>query len=75
MIREPLTREQREELRRRIDEARRRAVKGRCEIYGYVNPETGYRHGCRCDYCRTGTGDARRARKSRRRRRELEAAA
>ena len=69
-----MTREERDELRRRIDAAKRRRVYGRCEVLGYINPETGYRHGCRCPFCSTGTADARRARKIRRRRR-LEAAA
>jgi hypothetical protein len=68
-----MTAGERDELRRRIDRAVRRRVKGRCED-GWTNPETGYRRGCRCDFCTVGTADARRARKSRRRRR-LEGAA
>lgn len=71
-----MTRDEREELRRRIDAARRRRITGACEIYGpAVNPETSYRRGCRCDYCRYGQAEAVRARRTRRRRRlELEAA-
>jgi hypothetical protein len=49
----------------RIDAAIRRRILARCEA-GWWNPETGYRHGCRCDFCRTGTSDARKARKARR---------
>ena len=69
-----MTRDEREELRRRIDEARRRRIQTVCDM-GYDNPETGYRNGCRCDRCRYGTQEAVRARKNRRRRRELEGAA
>lgn len=63
---------ERQELRRRLDAAARRRVYGRCEILGYINPETGYKHGCRCDYCRQGTANARRLRKRRREARAAE---
>jgi hypothetical protein len=67
-----VTAREREELRRRIDAAVRRRTKGRCED-GWTNPETGYRNGCRCDFCRYGTAEARRARKGRRLRRQVAA--
>lgn len=60
-----MTAREREELRRRIDAAIRWRIRVRCEA-GWRNPETGYRHGCRCDFCRVGTSDARKARKARR---------
>lgn len=60
-----MTRAERDELRRRIDAAKRRRVRFTCES-GFDNPETGYRNGCRCDACRIGTAEARLARKVRR---------
>lgn len=60
-----MTRDERDEIRRRIDAARRRRIQTVCDL-GYDNPETGYRNGCRCDRCRLGTMDAVRARKRRR---------
>lgn len=65
-------------LRRAISDERRRRLRNyerlerELEGYaerdcasGYTNPETGYRHGCRCDWCRAGTTDARKERRER----------
>lgn len=65
-----------EELRRAVSDERRRTLRLRerieRELAGYAerdcvggwsNPETGYRNGCRCDWCRAGATDARTDRK------------
>lgn len=57
------------ELRRLIDARRRELVRSYCQGETgtiYENPETGYRNGCRCDWCKAGTVDARYARQRRR---------
>jgi hypothetical protein len=59
-----MTAEERLAIRLAIDAARRRRVRFVCEG-GWENPETGYRRGCRCDFCRLGTGEARERRRRR----------
>lgn len=67
-----MTADQRQELRAQIDSAARHRVFGRCEN-GWGNPETGYKRGCRCDFCSIGTSTARKVRKRRRLARQVAA--